>query len=265
MTQALRVSLTACVSGRLTLRAAWWGHDDAREPQCCDVFWAPVSALHPEHLSVLGPVEHARCRQLRRRQDRVRFALAGVLLRVVVGVEIGIPPAKVVIDRSCELCGQPHGRPRLPGTGLHASISHSAEYVAVAMTEAGPVGIDIEKILEVDYEPLLSSVCAPSERRHLRGSREFYTYWTRKESALKATGDGLSLPMTDIRVTPPRKAPTILQYRGARSFHAQMVDVSPTPGYAGAVTVLSSGPVRVRPRDAEAMLSSVGARSGGRR
>jgi hypothetical protein len=50
----------------------------------------------------------------------------------------------VVVDRSCPSCGRHHGRPHLPGTGLDVSISHSGATVAVAVSNAGPVGVDAQ-------------------------------------------------------------------------------------------------------------------------
>jgi len=64
----------------------------------------------------------------------------------VAGRATGDDPAAIVVDRTCHTCGEPHGRPRLPGTRLEASISHSGDIVAVALAEAGPVGVDIEQL-----------------------------------------------------------------------------------------------------------------------
>jgi 4'-phosphopantetheinyl transferase len=191
---------------------------------------------------------------LRQYEDRVRFVLATALLRLAAGAWLHRPPEGVVVDRTCERCREPHGRPRLPGTGLHASIAHASEYVAVALSEVAPVGVDIERIGRVAYAPLLGAVCTVSEQCYVTSDADFYAYWTRKESVLKATGVGLSLPMTDVVVTAPADAPGVVAYGGSE-LPAQMVAPSFDGRYACAVTVLTDAPIRFRVRSAEGLIA----------
>jgi 4'-phosphopantetheinyl transferase len=196
---------------------------------------------------------------LRQYEDRTRFVLATALLRLAAGAWLNESPAGVTVDRTCEHCLEPHGRPRLPGTGLHASISHASEYVAVVLSDVAPVGVDIERIGRVAYAPLVDAVCSASERRLVTNDADFYAYWTRKESVLKATGVGLSLPMTDVVVTAPADAPRLVAYDGAAGLPAQMVAPSFDARYACAVTVLTDAPIRFRVRSADGLLAGAAA------
>jgi hypothetical protein len=99
-----------------------------------------------------------------------------------------------VVDRSCPSCGRHHGRPRLPGTGPDVSISHSGATVAVAVSTAGAVGVDVQQVADDSVHDLSPLVLAESEARHVVVARDFFIYWTRKEALVKATGDGVAVP-----------------------------------------------------------------------
>jgi 4'-phosphopantetheinyl transferase len=220
----------------------------------CALYSAPLTLLRGAHEDLLDPVEHERRAGFRQPGDRERFVLATALLRLAVAAWSGEPPARVEVDRTCERCQEPHGRPRLPGTGLHASISHASDYVAVAVCDIAAVGVDIEQTGRVAFEPLLDLVCTASERRHVTGDADFCAFWTRKESVLKATGIGLSLPMTEVVVTPPTEHPRVLAYAGRQGFAARMFERPFDARYGCVVTVLTDSPVELRVGDAERLL-----------
>lgn len=209
----------------------------------CTVWLASTAEAGPGHVALLDPVERGRRAALRRPADRDRFTLAAALLRLAVAGATGRPPRAVRVERSCRDCGAPHGRPRLPGTGLHASVSHSAGRVAVALTRAAPVGVDVEQVRPTgDLAALARTVLAPTEP--LRDPADLFTYWCRKESVVKATGDGLQARLTEVVVGPADEPPRLVSYHGA-ALPAAVADVPAGPGYAAAVTVLAAGRLEV--------------------
>lgn len=128
------------------------------------------------------------------------------------------------------------------GTDLHASISHSGDRIAVALTRAGPVGVDVERIspIELDW---VADVLAPWEQA--TSERDFFVYWVRKESVVKATGDGIASGLERVRVSRPSEPAVLLDYPGRSLRAAAMTDLSPGDEYAAAVTVLAPGPIIV--------------------
>lgn len=95
----------------------------------------------------------------------------------------------------------PGGKPELPDTGLHVSVSHSGSWAAIALSEVGPIGIDIEALRDVTIAlPRRASILAAGRRVSadpLEGQSEdarFISAWTRIEAAAKAGGAG-ALPM----------------------------------------------------------------------
>lgn len=222
----------------------------------CEVHVGRIHDLRAAHLALLNDTELARARQYQRASDSDRSLLGAVLLRLAAARHLGVRASDVAVDRTCGRCGAQHGRPQLPGSGLHASVSHSGEIVAVALTAAGPVGVDVETVRSIDFAAVTESVCGPAERGEVRSVLDFYTYWTRKEAVLKATGEGLSRSMTELHVTPPGSAPALLGLGGGAPPDCQLADISAGKGYRASLAVLTADPVSVRTVDASEALAS---------
>jgi 4'-phosphopantetheinyl transferase len=223
--------------------------------QQCEVHVGRIEDLRAAHLALLSDPELTRARQYRLVADSDRCLLGAVLLRIAAARHLGIRPADVAVDRTCGRCGAQHGRPRLPGTSLRASVSHSGDIIAVAITSAGEVGVDVEAVRSIDFAAVTESVCTPRERNYVRAATDFYTFWTRKEAVLKATGEGLNRPMTDLDVTPPGSAPVLLRLGSEASPACQMADISVGDGYHAAVAVLAADPVGFSTHDASSLLA----------
>jgi 4'-phosphopantetheinyl transferase len=209
-------------------------------PDTCTVWWADLASAGPGVADLLSEAELARRSRLARSDDRDRFTIGAALLRSAVAVITGLLPADVVIDRRCRHCGREHGRPTAPGTGLFLSVSHSHERIAVAVTPVAEVGVDVEWI-DPEWTPartadLGSLVLAADETVADAGG--FFTYWTRKEAAIKATGDGMQVPMADVRVTAPDEPASLLSYPGRPDLAMQLIDLDAGAGYAAALAVL---------------------------
>jgi 4'-phosphopantetheinyl transferase len=226
------------------------------EPGTCEVWWASASWMRPWHADVLSDDERARRSGLWDAGHRAQHTVAAALLRLVAAPLTTQPAARVVVDRSCPTCDRQHGRPRLPGTGLHVSISHSGTTVAVAVSGAGAVGVDVQQVKDDSVDELSPLVLAETEARHITVARDFFTYWTRKEALVRATGDGVTVPLSEVVVTPPGTPPRLLGYPRQGELAAQLRDLSPDLGYVGALAVLSPGPVVVHERSAEQLLTA---------
>ena len=81
------------------------------------------------------------------------------------------------------------------------NISHSGEYVVCAFSKQTNLGIDIEKISEInfhDFKRTMTSLQWQDIHSVLEPKRSFFSYWTMKESIIKADGRGLSIPLKEI-------------------------------------------------------------------
>lgn len=223
-------------------------------PDACEVWWADPAARSEGHLALLNATEHTRRESLRNPSDQARFVVAAALLRLVVAARLQVAPDAVEVDRTCDQCGKPHGRPRIPGSDLHVSVSHAGARVAVALTALGPVGVDVEQIVDLDPFQLAGQVLGPGET--VRDLAEFFITWCRKESVVKAVGDGLRAPLSEVLLSPPDQPPRLLSYPDRPDLAAWMGDLAPGDGYAGALTVLTSGTPQVQQRWADQLLDA---------
>lgn len=92
-----------------------------------------------------------------------------------------------------------HGKPYFREyPQIHFNISHSGEYGACALSSV-PCGLDIQEIRKVRSRRLLERVLSEEEMKivqsHENMEREFCRFWTRKESFLKLSGEGITRPM----------------------------------------------------------------------
>lgn len=134
--------------------------------------------------------------------------LAGrAALRLLLAHVLGEAPARareLAMERTCERCGAPHGRPRAPGLSLSGSTSEDQVLVAVAAHEAR-VGVDVQSIPTTLWPGFDTAVLHPRDRpRSERGGpREDIRLWTRKEALLKAAGVGLRIDPSRIPLADP--------------------------------------------------------------
>jgi len=212
-------------------------------PGECWVWWATPNTVSPDDAIVLSRAERCRLDSFRKPDNRARFLCAAVLLRRLVAVETGIVAAQVAVDRTCAGCGDAHGRPQLVGLDLHTSIAHSGNRVGVALTRAGTVGLDVEQAVPRDFQRLAGRMLRGTEQAS--GLGEFYRYWTRKESVLKATGAGLTGGLRQVVVSPPHEPARLESYPGVAGLTAAMYDLSPGSGYLAAITVLNTASCQV--------------------
>lgn len=171
-----------------------------------ELYLASVAPLRDEALfrTALSRVGTARAETVARLRpaDRKRLSLgAGLLLRHALR-ERGLDPDAVRVEPGA------HGKPYLPDVpNVCFNLSHSGEYALCAVSDH-PVGCDVEKLAAPELR-VAERFFAPEELALLRAehdaaaqARLFYRLWTLKESFLKATGLGLSLPLDCFSVDP---------------------------------------------------------------
>lgn len=76
---------------------------------------------------------------------------------------------------------------------LHFSISHSGEIVICAISDTTQIGIDIEKISEINIDTFRSTMLDTEWNRINNSDNKyeaFFEYWTQKEAVIKAFGFG---------------------------------------------------------------------------
>ncbi|MDL4772127.1 4'-phosphopantetheinyl transferase family protein [Actinomadura xylanilytica] len=218
------------------------------------VHWArPVD--EPSMRVHLDDAEQTRYDRFLRAEDKARFVTGRALARTALAEATGLPPEEIRFSTDCEHCGGTHGKPRLPGRGVHFSLSHSGGLVVLALSRgagAAEVGVDVERESDRDIDSIADMVLAAPEREVLAAlppaerRRAFHAYWSRKEALLKATGHGLAAPMSAIHVSAPAAPAEVLAWEGEAAVPtARLADLSPGPGYAASVAALTTRPLAV--------------------
>jgi 4'-phosphopantetheinyl transferase len=199
---------------------------------------------------LLDDGERDRYARFMRAEDKARFVTGRFLARTVLAEATGRPPQDLHFTTGCPHCGDAHGKPRLPGSGLDFSLSHSGDRVLLVLVEGAEVGADVEQESDRDVDSLSRMVLTAAEAEVLRTmadrKRGFHAYWSRKEALLKATGHGLAAPMTAIHVSGPDEPPEVVAWEGEAAVSpVRLADLDAGPGYAASAAVLTDRPLRL--------------------
>ena len=100
------------------------------------------------------------------------------------------------------------GAGHLPNSKLHFNVSHADDLIAIAITELGPIGIDVEHRREIsNRDDLVDSTFDELEKQCYFSADEaqrndlFLGAFSQKEACLKNVGVGLLLPMTQVHTS----------------------------------------------------------------
>ncbi len=153
--------------------------------------------LHLLHLT--GENKREKILRYRQWEDAHRALLGDLLIRSVLIRKTGLRKDELSLSHDSNQKPLLRGKP-----SIHFSLSHSGSY-AICAVDCMPVGVDIEKIKDIDLD--VAEIClSTSERAELarRAKSErlhfFYSLWTLKESYAKAVGEGLSLPFESFSI-----------------------------------------------------------------
>ncbi|MDM8514687.1 4'-phosphopantetheinyl transferase superfamily protein [Desulfobacterales bacterium HSG16] len=100
-----------------------------------------------------------------------------------------------------------HGRPVLKEENIDFNISHSGNYVICGISNSARIGLDIEKIRQIDISDFKRYMNEDEWERIEKADAPFagfFEYWTIKESVMKADGRGMSIPIEDIMISKDR-------------------------------------------------------------
>jgi 4'-phosphopantetheinyl transferase len=220
------------------------------------VTWSPGSAdVAPADW--LDETERGRFDRLRKVEERRIFLTSRMLLKTMLGRLADTPAELVHLTYHCPRCGRSHGRPVVVAPHAAArwqvSLSHTSRHVIVAATDAGPVGVDIERSAATGFEGFDGVALTNAERTEIErwapaaqaGARA--VYWARKEAVLKATGYGLAVDPAALEVSAPHLPAALTAWHAdePEPRHVQISDIPVDDDHAAAIAVLAQMPVGV--------------------
>ncbi|MGR9051629.1 MAG: 4'-phosphopantetheinyl transferase family protein [Gammaproteobacteria bacterium] len=169
---------------------------------------------------------------------RARYAASHGHLRRILARYLDTAPEDIVIAADA------YGKPFLPDRPERVfNLSHTAEYMAVAVGAGCRLGVDIETCRRrSDPEGIVDKCFGQEEIAYWYAlsdaakHREFFRFWTRKEAFVKASGYGISLGLERCIIDPcnPERMLSVPENCGpASNWH--IADLHVAPGAACAV------------------------------
>jgi 4'-phosphopantetheinyl transferase len=148
---------------------------------------------------VLGDDEQGRAKAFRLEHLRRRFTVSHAMVRSLVAERVGQDAA------SLRFVTGPHGKPALASAGVEFNLAHSGERALVALSDAQPVGVDIEEFRVIkNVHGVAQRILSPAEFEAFQHAVDPATFvldhWTRKEAVLKACGDGITRELRGVDV-----------------------------------------------------------------
>ena len=139
-------------------------------------------------------------------RDRQRFVASRAWLRMIAAGYLVADAKELTFSYSEK--EKPSLGASLANSGLNFNISHSSGIALLAFTRRRDIGVDVEQIRrDFDVETIARRFFSKYEQERVSALppeqkvEAFYRCWTRKEAYVKATGDGLSLPLSQFDVS----------------------------------------------------------------
>ena len=198
-----------------------------------------LSANTAPYTQYLDEQERERMQRFRFEHDRRMYGFSHVLMRRLLAGYLGVLPKK--IGYSYTQYGKPYLRFQDRHDRIEFNLSHSGEVILIAVAITVPVGVDVEKIKPLpEMDQIAARFFSNGEQvdlSSLSGSAKlaaYYHCWTRKEAVIKASGEGLSMPLDSFRVSFLPGEPTRL-VKSADQRAWLLLDIKCAKGYAAAV------------------------------
>ncbi len=126
---------------------------------------------------------------------KIEFLAGRILCKSAIGRFLSVSPRHVRFTKNA------YGKPVLDtcSTPLHFDLSHTPGMVTCAVSRYGEIGVDVEGIRQ-DAFTVIPYMFLPEEINAINAQQgrnaqlqALYTLWTRKESVMKAVGQGFFL------------------------------------------------------------------------
>ena len=166
-------------------------------------------------LSYLGLAEQQHAAQLPTSTAAVSYLSTQALMRAMAAARLDVPSSaasEIEVNRSCTLCtsGKKHGKPRIAGVNFNMSQVNPLVVGAFSRNSSAVLGVDVETLDARLFSGFARLALSNEERAfYERVAQErpapvlhllSVALWTAKEAVLKATGHGLSVVPSLVRV-----------------------------------------------------------------
>lgn len=169
-----------------------------------EIYAVKIIDINSEQLDELSLLidsrKRHRIKKYVKKKNKLQTLMGEILLRSIIIQKLKINNKDIVFSNNY------YGKPYLKNyPNVFFNLSHSGEFVVCAFDEH-PVGIDIEKIKEIEYKDLAENFFTKREYDYIMKNdsdqqlNKFYDIWTLKESYIKCCGRGLSLSLKSFSI-----------------------------------------------------------------
>ncbi|MBN2684366.1 MAG: 4'-phosphopantetheinyl transferase superfamily protein [Pontiellaceae bacterium] len=149
--------------------------------------------------SVLSAREREKAARFRREADRASSIAARGALRILLSGYSGLPAPAITFSYT------DNGKPFIKNSDIAFNLSHSAEWVLIAISQGRKIGVDIEKVKRtMKVERVAERYFSAEEQSAIQTSADpcalFFELWARKEAYVKACGSTLFSELKRISV-----------------------------------------------------------------
>jgi|GEM_PF-6974229 len=155
----------------------------------------PVAQGHPSQTTARLHT-HVRDRRIRQR----------FFIRLLLSRYLQKPGKDITLTKN------KNGKPSIAGESMAVNLSHTQDWLALAIGHGDPIGIDIERVRCLKRVHRLAKRCFPSDEAHAmsaldgaEASRVFLERWTKTEALVKAQGERLADTLGSIRFSFPNQ------------------------------------------------------------
>lgn len=181
-----------------------------------------------------SPDEQERAKKIRSCRAYLHYKKTRYLLKDVLAGIKHCSPDEIIFNHD------KNGKPSLygePPEGVQFNMSHSEDFVVVAVCLGRRVGIDIEKVRDdIPAKDIAGRFYSSTETEAiadthgLQRSELFLRIWTRKEALLKGTGEGIGSLCSEIQLL---SECNVLRDGAPWQVH----DLEVSPGYVSALAI----------------------------
>ena len=182
---------------------------------CCSPDEASDPGLLASYLSMLTPHEEDRYHRYHFEKDRILFLVTRALVRTTLSRYSTRSPAQWRFEPNAH--GKPHLLPPCPHLeDVSFNLTNTQGLVALLLARSTSCGVDAEYLNRpLRYLSLADKFFSADEVTNLQAqppaqqAERFLTYWTLKESFIKAEGKGLAIPLDSFSMRLDKVAPRI--------------------------------------------------------
>lgn len=149
--------------------------------------------LFNQYKNILTEEELDKAELFHQEKDRASYLTRRIMCRLLLSKYLDCLPEQIGFKEGF------NKKPEVitPTTSFCFNISHSSDYIIIAITNALPVGIDIERLNpSFLFKDIVNDYFTKEEQAYIfvdkdKALEAFFYLWTRKEAYLKYTSEGL--------------------------------------------------------------------------